>query len=87
MSLLNNSIIFSGIIILLVGFWYYAKSTGENECNPPAGKASTNSGGGIAGMVIGSALLGYGLYLNLSAPGADIPEVTEATVPSSGTIA
>ena len=50
-----------GLIVFFVGFWFLAKSRGENECGGTY--ANANYGGGIAGIVLGTIVLGVGIYL------------------------
>ena len=55
-----------GLIVFFVGFWFLAKSRGENECSAGttgATYARANLGGGITGVILGLIVLGVGIYL------------------------
>lgn len=58
-----------GTISFFVGFWFLAKSRGEDECTnngTDGGKYSkANLGGGIAGVVLGLIVLGIGIFLTV----------------------
>jgi ABC-type phosphate transport system permease subunit len=73
MSITGNLLLFIGIAVFLTGYWFMGKSQGEFECNPPAGKAETNKGGGIAGLVIGSVFMLFGMFVNFTTPAAMPP--------------
>jgi hypothetical protein len=68
MSITGNLLLVVGIAVFLTGYWFMGKSQGEYECTPPAGKAEINKGGGIAGLVLGSVLILFGMFINFTSP-------------------
>jgi multisubunit Na+/H+ antiporter MnhB subunit len=62
MNTTHITIIVSGLIVFLVGYWYLAKSSGEMEC--PTQIQSWNLIGGWLAMIIGIIIMLVGLYLS-----------------------
>ena len=73
MQLLPGLLILLGLVIFMIGYYYFAKSNGQNECNTVNGPVdkkeieqsqSANYIGGIIGLVIAIILVIVGFILN-----------------------
>jgi MFS-type transporter involved in bile tolerance (Atg22 family) len=69
MQLLPGLLILLGLVIFMIGYYYFAKSTGQNECSTVDKKEieqsqSANYIGGIIGLVIAIILVIVGFILN-----------------------
>ena len=73
MNAIGYVLIFVGLVIFLVGYWFLAES--QVECNDPAfiSKAPTNKGGGIAGVVIGIVVIILGIVFGHSTEPMEAP--------------
>ncbi len=57
---------FLGLIVLIVGIFYVAKSTGQQECNDPKpGTLGSNQVGGWVGFAFGLLILCIGAGLKI----------------------
>ena len=74
MNAVGYVLIFVGLVIFLVGYWFLAES--QVECNDPAflSKASTNRAGGIAGIVIGLVVMILGIVFGHSTEPIEVSE-------------
>lgn len=58
-----------GLIVFLIGYWFLALSNGQKECSSDSAivaKSSTNTAGGIAGVVIGLVFMILGIVFGNS---------------------
>jgi len=63
MNAIGYVLVFVGLVVFLVGYWFLAES--QVECIDPA-KGSTNKAGGIAGIVIGLVVIILGIVFGHS---------------------
>jgi len=61
----GSILLFIGIIVFLVGYWFLPLSYGEKECSPIPDGQSLHWNGGLAAIVIGLILIITGAIMNL----------------------
>lgn len=66
MGILSTLSILLGTIVTLIGFWFIAKSDGQNTCKDKPESAGANYVGGIVGVVIGILIIVISLFLRTS---------------------
>lgn len=52
-----------GLVVLFTGYYFLAKSRGQDECEPKPESRNRNYNGGVAGTVIGAIFIVVGLGL------------------------
>ena len=57
MNIIAMMLLFIGICVYNIGFYYFSVSNGESECSIIPTSHDANYGGGIAGMVIGAIII------------------------------
>jgi general stress protein CsbA len=62
LSIFSYFIIFTGLVSFLIGYWFLAKSKGEDENSSTSAK--NNFIGGLIGIIIGVIFLIYGFILS-----------------------
>ena len=68
MNAVGYILVFVGLVIFLVGYWFLAESQGTVQCTDTTivAKSSTNKVGGIAGIVIGIVIMILGIVFGHS---------------------
>jgi len=81
MTFAGTTTILLGIIIFLIGYWYFGKSMGQYDCKEKPENTTMNYGGGIAGIVIGIILMLTGLIMNFTSQSSSTTEtITDQTI-------